>query len=485
MKRLSFRVAPSVRSCLPAVLAVLFSVVWANPVAARLAEVDALCQRAGIAERALPRLLFDMAVSDSLSSRVLAAADGDFRALTDSLVSLLSKTEPEARAVLPGLYRVQDLGPGPGERPPAWPEVQWQGLLLARRIAPDPSVGRDHRLLRELDEAMGRIDRPRAAAVNGVVLLWVDWFAERGEDPALTHDPARIPDLTPWLRRLSLPVSDPAAWRAPRLLADLDSRPWLRVRLEKRLDPGHHAFLAAELMESLMSGPEEFASAGIEPAHYDPSTARIAGHEVLELWRLALELLDHVTDHVASGLDLDTRTVDRVQWWRAAQYEARHWRDPHDAPDFARWLDAPGPEAGGWSTAVWIREIYVAEAIRDRIVEQLDERQAWRVPALIDLLAGDREHASALGFRFGFYRPEFRRTPTGPGVLTAIPWPWAKRWIRYALARITGDPGPSFEVDESAADAYWLDWWAHHRDDPRYGGEGSPLPLETERGRVR
>ena len=205
--------------------------------------------------------------------------------------------------------RARDDDPAPRARPTRWVDLQWQGVRLLERIAPDRTVARDIRLLRDLENARDGIEVPRPAAVRGVVEVFRQWWAERGDDPSLTHDPSRIPDLGPWMTRLELPGADPDAWVVPRLLADLDADLVLHVRIARRLDPDRHAFLAAELVQSLRTFPEGFVEAGIEARRWDPDTGRTVGHNAGDLWAIGLELLERCTGRAFSGPNDDMRRL--------------------------------------------------------------------------------------------------------------------------------------------------------------------------------
>ena len=414
----------------------------------------------------IPGLLWWMAEDESFSEEVLTRADARHRALTDSLLSFVALKEPAARAQLPDLYRIVDGGPAPPERPTSWPDLQWEGVQLLSRIAPDPEVGRDIRLRRDLAEAMERVRFPQPAAVAGAVLVLERWWAERGEDPGLTHDPSRIPDLDPWLRRLDLPFSDEEAWTAPHMVADLDADPVLRERILARLEPARHAHLAAELAAVLEMLPETLREEGIEPRRWDPDTQTTVGHATLDLWRLSIRMLEVVTGEPISGADDRIRRYAALAWWDRHRHEGRYWRDPRDAPSLAPYLEGlDRPEAeGGQNAGAWARSLYLEPSVADVVLERLGAPHRGLVAELVALLPMDRESAH----RAGFAQAMLRRSPDSPpgsrGQTVGIDWDDARRFVRRVLEVLTGlSPPPG--VTGQDADAFWERWWNEHRDE--------------------
>lgn len=430
-------------------------------------------------------LLWSMGTDEERAAEVLARADRDVASLTDSLLSFVSMTEPEARARMDSLDVARD-DVLPDDRAPRWADLQWAGVRLLRALAPDRTEARDIRLLRDLEEAMAPIATPRPAAVRGVVQVWRRWWADRGEDPTLTHDPTRIPDLTPWMLRLEAAADDPDAWRAPRLLADLDDDLVLRVRVAARIDPERHAFLAAELVASLRTFPEGFVEAGIAPRTWNPQIGRTEGHRAGDLWEIALEFLERAVGRPFSGPDDDGRRLAALGWWEGAQYEARYWRDPRAAPSLDRFLDGLHRDDGTpIEAARWARTIYLERGIQDVVLDRLDRRHEGTVAELIALLAMPKEQAHAAGFAMA-YRSDVVDQP-GVTRRVAIDWDRARAFLRQLLEHLTGarEPEGVAALSPGAQASFWADWWATHRDDPRWSREGFATPGDATDARPR
>ncbi len=441
----------------------------------------------------LGELLWRMAGSEPFARGVLERVDPDAAALTDTLVSFLRQSRPVAAAELDSLYVPRDRGPDPGDQPPSWPDVQWQGLRLLGAVAPEPGVGRDVRFAGDLERAMASTDRRAAATVAGIVRIVTRWWAERGEDPRFTHDPARIPDVDAWVESLGLPSRDRAARTAPHWIASLDADPVLRIRVLGRLDPDRHTFLASGLVEALRTLPEGFAAVGIGPRRWDPDRGTTVGHAVDDLWELSLEALERAVGRPFGGPDLTRRRLAALGWWEAAQWQARYWRDPTRAPDLARFLDGLEPEDGPPVPAArWVRSIYLERAVRDLVVDRLGPRHRPVVGELISLLPMPRAEAHRAGFAMA-YRTQ---SIDGRSQLVSVDWDDARAFVRRVLEQLTGaqePPGVS-SLDPGAQASFWLDWWAAHRDDPQWSRPDAPVPdppasgdeprFETRRGRV-
>ncbi len=438
-------------------------------------------------------LLWRMAGSEPFARGVLERADPTVAALTDTLVSFLRQPRPVAAAELDSLYVPRDRGPDPSQRPPSWPDVQWQGLRLLREIGPEPGVGRDVRFAAELERAMQATGRRRAAEVAGIVRIATRWWAERGDDPRFTHDPARIPDVEAWMAALELPPRDPDARVAPHWIAALDADPVLRVRVLRRLAPARYTFLASGLVETLRTLPDGFAALGIGPRRWDPDRGTTVGHAVDDLWALALDALERSVGRPFSGPDLAHRRFAALGWWESAQWQARYWRDPTRAPDLAQFLDGLDSDAGPpVSAAAWARSIYLERAVRDLVVDRLGPRHRGAVGELIALLPLPREEAHGAGFAMA-YRTQ---TIDGRSQVAAIDWDDARAFLRRVLERLTGvEEPPGVEtLDPGAQASFWLDWWAAHRADPQWSRPDAPVPeigdradepaFETRRGRV-
>jgi hypothetical protein len=417
----------------------------------------------------VPTLLWEMARDAEAADAVLDRANATHRALVDTLLCFVSLEEPAARAQLPALFRIDDRVITREGRPPAWADVRWQGVRLLRILAPDPGVGRDVRLARELDAAMARVSIPQPAAVAGAVIVLRDWWAERGEDPQLTHDQSRVLDLDPWLKRLDLLPEDPDAWMAPQLLADLDRDMVLRERLLERLSPQRHAHLAAELVSVLPMLPDSLETLGIERPGWDPQTHEVVGHAAIDLWNLAVRMLEIVTGEPVSGGDDRSRRLAALLWWDGHRHEARYWRDPRQAPDlgrFLRELDVP-EEEGGPNAGAWARSLYLEPAVAELVLERLGPEHRGIVAELIALLPLNRDQAHAAGFVMAARRRSVIADPGSSSMVVGLVWAEARAFVRRLIAVLTGIEPPA-GLDAASADAFWLQWWQENRDDPQW-----------------
>lgn len=442
-------------------------------------------------------ILSDMERDAEYAARVLDHVDHRFAALTDTLVQFVGMTEAIATSRFDGLYVPNDLDRDVEEWAPQWFELQWQGLLVLERIAPDPGVARDVRFRSDLRRALDAVERRQRAAVAGVVEVVRRWWAERGDDPTLTHDASRIPDIDAWTARLDAPADDPDVWAAPWMLADLDADPVLRVRVARRIDPDRHAHLAAELVESLLTYPEGFTEVGIERPHWDPERGVTVGHTAADLWSIAVEILERCTGRPFSGADETIRRMAAVAWWESAKYQARYWRDPRDAPSLARYVERGLVRGDGTPrrAAEWARDVYLERGMHDVILDRLGPEHHGAVGELIALLPMPKDVAHVSGFAQAYRATRFDRPDAMQRV--AIDWDSARAFIRRMLTRLTGveEPAGIAQLPVGAQASFWLDWWAMHRDEPQWSRAGFELPdvpesettgplFEPQRGRI-
>ena len=422
----------------------------------------------------VPALLWTMADDAEFAQAVLARAGAEHRALVDTLLSFVVLTEPIAREQLPDLDFIVDHAPVRPDRAPRWAEVQWQGVKLLRILAPDPTSGRDVRLVRELEAAMDLVTVPKPSAVNGAVLVLRDWWAERGEDPQLTHDPARIPDLGEWMRRLSLLHGDPQVWRAPWMLADLDRDVILRERILARLSADLHAFLAEELTTTLTLLPDSLETLGIARPAWIPRTGSVEGSAALDLWRLSIRMLEVVTGEPVSGADDASRRLAALLWWDNHRHQARYWRDPRMAPSlepYLRGLEVP-EVAGGQNAGTWARSLYIEPSAAELVLERLGPQHRGMVAELVALLPLDRDAAHAAGFVMAVRRRSLIAAPGTGATIVPIAWSDARRFVRRLLGVLTDvEPPPGLEAEQ--ADDFWLAWWEDQRDEAQWSRGGA------------
>jgi GT2 family glycosyltransferase len=452
------------------------------------------------APRQLEELLWRIALDSAREQQVLARADSTHRALTDTLLATLRWTEPHARAALPELYVVRDGGPPPGERPPAWADVRRAGLRLLRGVALDPSNGRDAALLRRLDplDASGR---PTPSEIAGQIELWVAWWAERGLDARYYLDPSRIPDVRLWLAALRAPALRAAAPDAApsrggplrSLLGPLAADPLRRRALLAQLSAQTDAQLVAEAMAVLRMYQDDFVSAGLPAARWDPKLGKLAGYHADELRGVAAEVLDRTSGYIVSGANADEENLDYLRWWQRARFEARFYRDPHAAPSLAAFLDGLDRAAsnGGRPLHRFLRDAYVAVGFRDLLLDRWQQtRGPGCVAELVAWLRKDRPDAVAAGFDFVWRRVPLRPLPGDQGQLTSIDWEEVRTLIRELLRRATGGAGlPETGVELRVRDEYWYRWWDEHRREPRWYRAGAQVEqtpsFAPERGRAR
>lgn len=453
--------------------------------------------RVGVEEpTGLPELLLTMAEDPAVARRVLEGADRQSMAITDSLLSFLALPEPGARRRLPELHVVRDFGPPPGERPPTWADVREQGVRLLERVALDPTVGRDQRLRRELDRLRREAPDPKPSDVAGLVKLFEQWWIDRGDDPALTHDPSRIPDVAPWVERIESETGE-QAWSRLEILRFLDSDGLRRRLFLDALSPAHHAHLAAEMVEVQKLHGVDLRELGVPPRRWIPEEGRFHGHRASDLREHARAVLRRVTARIDSGADELALRNDWLHWWQRARFEARWWRDPRSSPTLDRWftgLDRP-EEEGGVAVGGWLRELYITAGARELVLEQLEEEHEALVSEIVAFLPLDREEAQARGFQLAYRRePLVPRSGFG-GNWVAIPWDEARMLIVEVLETITGGSAPDLGVAELGGDElttdlrFWQDWWRKEQSDPRWYRDASKVPeatatFELERGRI-
>jgi hypothetical protein len=443
----------------------------------------------------MPDLLFRMAEDVELGHRIVQRAGGDQRAGTDSLLSFVSLGEPMARSQLPELHVIRDGGPPPESRPPAWSDVRLAGVQLLRRIAPDPAEGRDQRLLRELDAVLADGFDARPSEVGRLVHVWQSWWADRGHAPEFYLHPSQVPDIQPWLRALDDPSRRSTDLRGPRLFATLQADPLRRNLLLAQLERERHGYLTAECITVLRMDRADFERAGLPPRSWDPQRGKLIGFEASALRARAMEVLDRVTNHLASGLEEDELISDWLRWWGRGRFDARHWQDPRQGPTLETWLAGldRAEKDGGIPMGGWLRELYLAEGFRDLILDEIGPQESGLVAELIDWLYRTEGQARDGGLMLAYELRPLRSSPGGTdGQWVAIPWSEIQDLLRELLCRITGEPASAASCPGQVPEGFWREWWAQHRDDPRwYRGRQdvpsstSPLPTTPERSRSR
>lgn len=421
-------------------------------------------------------LYWILALDPDRADRIVGRADASMRCHTADLLHALTRTEPEARAALPGIHRVRDLGPGPGERPPTWADVRLQGLRLLRAIAADPAQARDLRLLRELDRDTDR--RVTPSRIGGWLGLWEEWWVDRGHDPAYYADPDRVPDVTAWEQAWTrTPAQGGQSVRD--LLLPLVDDPLRRRMLLDRLEPARHEGLVAECMHWLQQYQDGFEAAGFPAPGWDPDAERTTGVRAQALRGVCLEVLERATGRVASGADEHTLIVDWLGWWRRARFEARYYRDPDEAPSLAPWLAPLAPSANDPLTDV-LRQWYLAAGFRDLLLDQLGSAHAPRVADLMAWLLLDADQAQDAGFQAGYTLRPIRPRPDGAGRFVAIPWDEVRSLVASMLERIVGAEGPLPFAGADASPDRWGEWWVSAGQQPRWYRPGeAPVPAPT------
>jgi hypothetical protein len=436
----------------------------------------------GPARPGVTGVLWEIASDEEFADRFLESVDRRHLALADTVISLLRLSEPLLRKRIPDLYVVRDFGPPPGERPPGWAEIRWAGIRWIRRMLDQLYTGRDERARDELDAAMAQVGRPQRAEMGGLVLLVVDWWADRGRDPRFTHRAHPYDPAEPALARASRFPEHEGELPGLRLLEAMDDDPVVRERLLEWFNPDEHGFLVHDFMVPLEVSPDSLVALGVQGRRFDPELGTTVGHAPLLLRRLALDALDQVAPPVVSPEDDFGRRLARLAWWDAARYEARYWPDPLQAPTFAPFLEGLGrpAEEGGRELMRWVRHIHLQPVgIQEKILGQLGKAQEPVVAELVGLSQLDARHAATAGFRMVYTRRPLVSVEGERPVVVAIDWSAVQQLVFDMLAAITGEKVPiSVRTPPELLSGWWVDWWADHRDDRRwYRGE---LPLELQ-----
>lgn len=437
-------------------------------------------------------LLWEMALDESRAAEILDRADPGSRALTDTLLSTLSLSEPLARRQIPQLHVVRDQDPAGIDRAPTWRDLRRVGLELLERIAPYPDHARDRRLQSELIAARARIRRWTPSEVGGLVVLWENWWIDRGDHAEFYLVPAHLPNVDGWLAAYADPRSqnlEQTLWQLAGSLHD-DA---LRARLfVERIDPQRHAFLAAECMEILGSYPADFERRGLPESTWDPGSGRLVGYRASALREIALELLQACTGFFPSGVSEHERVRSCFRWWRRAQLEARYYRDPRSAPDLEEFLagwDRPEAE-GGNSMARVLRRLFMQPETRSVVFDRLGPPQAAMTAELIEWLSLDFKQASERGFAFTYHLEPIRPVPSQTGPRATIPLSEIRGIARAMLVRVSQYELPFEGLPAEEQDALWRRWWEGVRRDPRWHrGEvpeyqDAPSLFRPERGRA-
>jgi hypothetical protein len=450
-------------------------------------------------EAGVAGILWGVAADESIATAFLDSVDSRQILLADTLLAVLRMAEPELRGLLPRLYVISDFGPPPGERDPAWADIRWAGIRWFRKILDFGPEGRDRRVREDLDAAMARVDIPQRAEMGGLVEILVEWWADRGLDPALTHHLEPRDPAARALEAASALPTDAEPYPGLNLLMAMDADPVIRERVLGRLSLDDTAWLVRDLVLVVEADADSLSSLGVPARRWDPAAGVGTGHDTIVLRRLALQALDQTAPFVSSGADDLTRRLARLKWWDAAKFEARYWSDPREAPDFAIFLlglRKPVPE-GGRELTRWVRLIHLQpRVLQEHILEQLGPEQEPVVAELMGLAALSRADAAQAGFRMVYTRRPITRSEGPRAVSVAINWETVQILMREMLSAITGVQSPAVlrSAPESLS-AWWADWWATERDDPRwYRGElpallelppSEPgLDLSPQRGRV-
>ncbi len=425
----------------------------------------------------LGHLLEAMAQDELVRERVLANASPTARSLTHQLLTVLAWTEPEALHALPDLHVVRTNGPPPGERPPTWSDVRWLGVDLLERISLDSTVARDVRMRRQLSDAREQLERPTPSRIAGFVVMWQQWWDDRGDAPAFYLAAESVPNIDEWYASFV----DSDEWNVLEMLSRAFDDGLRGRLLFDRLSPAEHAFLTAEAMEVLKYYDVDLTTRGVPTREWNAEQGRLVGYRAGDLRALAMDLLSRVTTHLNSGTEEHQQIIGWLSWWKRARFQARYHRDPRAAPSLASWvggLDRPESE-GGQSSARFIRELYVATGFRDLLMEQLGPSQRGIVGELMQWLRRDRQQAIDAGFEIAYRRESLRPLPDEKGELVAIPWPRAQSVIRQVLTQVTGDRGlEGSGANDDLLNSYWFDWWRIHQSDPEWH-RGEVPPSDT------
>lgn len=444
-------------------------------------------------------VLWGIASDEAFADTFLAAVDERQLGLADTVLTILRMSEPQLRVLLPDMHVISDFGDPPGHRPPAWADVRWAGIRWVRRILDFAPEGRDRRLRDELDVRMASVGRPQRAEMGGLVEIVVDWWADRGVDPTLTHQrPPRDPAAAA-LIAAQTPPDPQRPWPGLDLLQAMDGDQVVLERVLSRLSPDSTAFLVHDLMLCVELDADSIYALGVPPRSWDAELEIPRGHSIPALRELALAALDQCAPPVASGPDVLSRRLARLAWWDDARFEARYWPEPLQAPDFSAFLLGlrQNPDEGGRDFMRWVRLVYLQPQLtRRRILERMDETQEPVVAELVGLSALTREQAAAAGFQMVYTRRPISGAEGRREVAVAIDFEQVRALVLDMLAAITGQRPPDVLTQAPVARAaWWADWWSREREDRRwYRGPlpealevGDPRPeldLQPRRGRV-
>lgn len=404
-------------------------------------------------------MLHDMADDPAWAAELLGRAGAEQRPLTRPLLEALALSEAQAAGRLPGLHVVRDDSPPPGERPPTWTDLRQEGLRLLRAVALEPgTVARDARLARELDEAQEGMDRVTPSRVAGLLVLWQEWWVDRGDDPAFHPEGEAPPTVEPWLARAAATGPGEAVDTVVRLVQDMDREPLRRRMFLEQLDPARHGGLVSGAIELLRWYQDDFAQAGVPIAQWNPEAQRLVGHRAPELREQAMALLRALTPHAASGVDEHVRIVDWLAWWRGARFDPAWYPEGAEPPSLDPWLRVPDGEDDA-DMAAWLHALYTAEGFRPLLLERLGEEHRVLAGPLVRWLGFTRERAGAAGFALAHERFPLRPPPGGEarGEWFAIPWPQVQAMVRDLLERLTGATPP--DLPPAAQDDWWRQWW--------------------------
>ncbi|HEX9641489.1 MAG TPA: hypothetical protein VGB13_09265 [Candidatus Krumholzibacteria bacterium] len=468
--------------------------VGADASSQRLAEQIDVLWGSALGERpATPiLLLWEMALDENRAAAILAAAGENARALADTLLLTLSLSEPLALRQIPTLHIVRDQSPAGIDAPPTWRDLRRVGLGLLERIALDESRGRDQRMRRELADARAKIERWTPSEVAGLVVLWQEWWTDRGDDPTLYLAQEAVPDISAWVDAYANPaarLADISLWQLMGRLHD-DA---LRARIfVEALDAERNSFLLSECMEILASYPADFERRGLPEQHWNPTSGTLDGYGADRLRAIALEIATRCSSFLPNGVTEHERIRSCFSWWKSARLQARYYRDPLAAPDLSDYLEGwESPESeGGNSLARLLRRLYLEQEIRSTLLDRFGPRHHAIVSGLIEWLDFDFETARAHGFNFSYELEPIRPVPSQGGPRSVITLESVRAIVRQLLER-TSETHLFFDgMEAEEQDALWQRWWEGVRRDPRwYRGEVPPSDgvrrlFEPERARM-
>jgi hypothetical protein len=256
--------------------------------------------------------------------------------------------------------------------------------------------------------------------------------------------------------------------------------PLRRSAVVGALSPERDQHLVAEAMQIVPLYQQDFETAGIPARGWNPQTGRPDGYRAEELRAVALEVLDKTVGRVASGVTEDEVILDWLRWWDRARFEARFYRSPREAPSLGPILGGVerAPAQGGRPFAAFLRDVLLAGAYRDLLLDRWAERGGRaNVAELIEWLHRDRDAAVAAGFDPVWRAYPLRPLPGDAGQLGSIPWDTAQQTLREMLRRATGEVGlPDEGVEPAVRDAFWAQWWDVHRAEPQWYRAGAAPP---------